>query len=352
MILQIQNFSELVHKVMLVEQNLKRGAELQEQRKRAAPQGFPSSDQGQWKKRNEGSSSSQRQIQGNHTSNPCKFCDHIHHGECRKEVGSCFKCGKDGHFIRECPLFAVNNRRPNPAQNFRPNNQGNNQQRTVPARVFALTPREDEDKDDVITGIVPLFLNKAIVLFDSGATHSFISMDYVKLCPIVANEMDYNLRVSIPTGDIVTCNKIILKCPITISGKEMPANLIVFPMIGEVVFKFPEEEEFRFLSSRVRTPLSVISAFHVDKLLRDGCQGYLAFVVDEPKEELKLEEIPIVREYPEVFPEDLSGLLPEREVEFAIELTPGMTPLSKTPYRMAPLELAELKEQLQDLLDK
>ncbi|KAF5471883.1 hypothetical protein F2P56_008647, partial [Juglans regia] len=324
MVLQIQNFSELVHKAMLVEQNLKRGAELQEQRKRAAPQGFPSSDQGQWKKRNEGSSSSQRQIQGNHTPNPCKFCNRIHHGECRKEVGSCFKCGKDGHFIRECPLLAENNRRPNPPQNFRSNNQGNNQRRTVPARVFALTPGEAEDKDDVITGIVPLFLNKAIVLFDLGATHSFISMDYVKLCPIVANEMDYNLRVSTPTGDIVTCNKILLKCPITISGKEMPANLIVFPMTG----------------------------FDVDKLLRDGCQGYLAFVVDEPKEELKLEEIPIVREYPEVFPEDLSGLPPEQEVEFAIELAPGTAPLSKAPYRMAPSELAELKEQLQDLLDK
>ncbi|XP_035542792.1 uncharacterized protein LOC118345037 [Juglans regia] len=326
--------AQLVHKAMLVEQNIKRGAELQEQRKRAAPQGFQSLDQGQWKRRNEGSSSSQRQIQGNHTSNPCKFCDRIHHGECRKEVGSCFKCSKDGHFIRECPLFGVNNRRPNPAQNFRPNNQGNNQRRTVPARVFALTPGEAEDKDDVITGIVPLFLNKAIVLFDSGATHSFISMDYVKLCPIVANEMDYNLRVSTPTGDIVTCNKILLKCPITISGKEMPANLIVFPMIG------------------VRTPPSVISAFQVDKLLRDGCQGYLAFVVDEPKEELKLEEIPIVREYTEVFPEDLSGLPPEREVEFAIELTPGTVPLSKAPYQMAPSELAELKKQLQDLLDK
>ncbi|XP_040988929.1 uncharacterized protein LOC121236544 [Juglans microcarpa x Juglans regia] len=117
MVLQIQNFSKLVHKATLVEQNLKRGAELQEQRKRAAPQGFPSSDQG-------------------------------------KEVGSCFKCGKDGHFIRECPLLAENNRRPNPPQNFRPNSQGNNQRRTVPARVFALTPGEAEDKEDVITGII------------------------------------------------------------------------------------------------------------------------------------------------------------------------------------------------------
>ncbi|XP_035540224.1 uncharacterized protein LOC118344210 [Juglans regia] len=283
----ISKKSELVHKALLVEQNLKRGAELQEQRKRAAPQGFPSSDQG-------------------------------------KEVGSCFKCGKDGHFIRECPLLTENNRRPNPPQNFRPNNQGNNQQRTVPARVFALTPGEAENKDDVITRIILLFLNKTTILFDSGATHSFISMDYVKLCPIDADEMDYNLRVSTPTGDIVTCDKIILKCPITISGKEMLANLLVFPMIG----------------------------FDVDKLLRDGCQGYLAFVVDEPKEELKVEEIPIVREYLEVFTEDLSGLPPEWEVEFAIELALGMAPLSKAPYQMAPSELAELKEQLQDLLDK
>ncbi|KAF5472064.1 hypothetical protein F2P56_008811 [Juglans regia] len=306
MVLQIQNFSKLVHKEILVEQNLKR----------ATPQGFSSMDQGPWNKRNEGSSLSQRQIQGNHTTNPCKFCNCIHVGERRKEVGSCFKCGKDWHFIREFPLLEENNRRPYPPQRFRPNNQGNNQRRLVPARVFALTPREAEDKNDVIT--------------------------------------DYNLRVSTLVGDIVTYKKILLKCPITISGREMPTNLIAFPMIGfdvilgmdwlassyasidcfkkEVVFKFSEGEELQFLGSRVHTLPSVISAFQVGKLIRDECQGYLAFVVDEPKQELELEKIPTVREYPEVFPEDLSGLPPEREVEFAIELAPATAPLSKAPY--------------------
>jgi len=67
---------------------------------------------------------------------------------------------------------------------------------------------------------------------------------------------------------------------------------------------------------------------------------------------LKLEDIPIVREFPDVFPEDLSGLPPDREIEFSIDLLPGSSPISKAPYRMAPVELRELKAQLQELLDK
>ncbi|RVW59896.1 Transposon Ty3-G Gag-Pol polyprotein [Vitis vinifera] len=68
--------------------------------------------------------------------------------------------------------------------------------------------------------------------------------------------------------------------------------------------------------------------------------------------DLKMEDIPIVREYPDVFPEDLPGLPPEREVEFTIDLVPGTGPMSKALYRMAPVELKELKVQLQELLDK
>src|SRR4029453_4325601 len=68
--------------------------------------------------------------------------------------------------------------------------------------------------------------------------------------------------------------------------------------------------------------------------------------------ELKLEEIHVVREFPDVFPDDLPGLPPERAIEFKIELQPGTAPISKSPYRMTPVELAELKVQLKDLLDK
>ncbi|PPZ33063.1 hypothetical protein C5P26_26915, partial [Escherichia coli] len=65
-----------------------------------------------------------------------------------------------------------------------------------------------------------------------------------------------------------------------------------------------------------------------------------------------LSDIPTVRDFPEVFPEELPGLPPEREVEFAIETLPGTAPISIAPYRMAPTELRELKTQLQELLDK
>ena len=86
-------------------------------------------------------------------------------------------------------------------------------------------------------------------------------------------------------------------------------------------------------------------------MLRKGCQGFLAYVVNE-ENDLKLEDIPIVRDYPDVFPEDLPGLPLEREAEFTIDVALGTASISKAPYRMAPLELKELKIQLQELLDK
>ena len=66
----------------------------------------------------------------------------------------------------------------------------------------------------------------------------------------------------------------------------------------------------------------------------------------------KLADIPVVCEYPDVFPDELPGMPPDRDVEFAIELQPGTAPISRRPYRMPPNELAELKKQLQELLDK
>jgi hypothetical protein len=87
------------------------------------------------------------------------------------------------------------------------------------------------------------------------------------------------------------------------------------------------------------------------RLLKQGCSGFLACVTKEAPEAM-LEGIPIVQDFVDVFPEELPGLPPDREIEFTIDLLPGTGLISKAPYRMAPLELKELKEQLQELLDK
>nr|CAN61139.1 hypothetical protein VITISV_009489 [Vitis vinifera] len=109
-----------------------------------------------------------------------------------------------------------------------------------------------------------------------------------------------------------------------------------------VTFSIPGQPKFSFERKHVDRPLCMISALRASSLLKKGCQGFLASVMSN-ESDLKLEDIPIVREYPDVFPEDLPGLPPEREVEFTIDLVPGTGPMSKAPYRMAPVELKELK---------
>nr|CAD1842324.1 unnamed protein product [Ananas comosus var. bracteatus] len=87
-------------------------------------------------------------------------------------------------------------------------------------------------------------------------------------------------------------------------------------------------------------------------MLSSGCIAFLATVVEVPTAAPGLEDIPVVREFPDVFPPELTTLPPEREIEFVIDVVLGTAPISKVPYRMAPAELRELKAQLQDLMDR
>ncbi|XP_027167425.1 uncharacterized protein LOC113767505 [Coffea eugenioides] len=96
---------------------------------------------------------------------------------------------------------------------------------------------------------------------------------------------------------------------------------------------------------------TLISGIRARKLLYNGARGYLAMLMNAPVDQLKIENVPVVCEFPEIFFEKLTLLPPEREVEFKIDLHPGAEPISKTPYRMAPAEVKELKTQLQELLD-
>ena len=118
----------------------------------------------------------------------------------------------------------------------------------------------------------------------------------------------------------------------------------------EVVLRPPGEPEFPFKASCLS--LELISCIQANCLLRKGCEGFLASVVDLQSKELEIGDIPTVQEFLNVFLEDLPSLPPNHEVEFFIDLFPGTAPISKASYRMAPIELKELKELLEELLDK
>ena len=86
--------------------------------------------------------------------------------------------------------------------------------------------------------------------------------------------------------------------------------------------------------------------------MRKGCETFLAFILDSKRGRVDVENIPVVREFPYVFLEELPGISLEKEMDLSIEIVPGTTPMSRAPNRMAPTELKELKSQLQELMDK
>ncbi|KAL4017963.1 hypothetical protein IC575_021546 [Cucumis melo] len=182
------------------------------------------------------------------------------------------------------------------------------------------------------------------------------------------------LSVSTPSGEVLLSKEKIKACWVEIANHMLDVTLLVLDMqdfdviLGmdwlsanhenincfgkEVVFNPPSGASFKFRGAGMVCIPKVISAMKASKLLSQGTWGILASVVDIREPEVSLSSEPVVREYPDVFSDELPGLPPPREVDFAIELEPGTAPISRAPYRMAPAELKELKVQLQELLDK
>ncbi|GJR29014.1 hypothetical protein Tco_1105246 [Tanacetum coccineum] len=96
----------------------------------------------------------------------------------------------------------------------------------------------------------------------------------------------------------------------------------------------------------------VIYCIKARKYIEKGCHLFLAQVTDKEPTGKPVEDVPVIRNFPEVFPDDLPGLPPPRKVEFKIDLMPGATPVARASYRLAPSEMKELSDQLQELSEK
>ena len=188
------------------------------------------------------------------------------------------------------------------------------------------------------------------------------------------SEIEYDILVMNPLGHSVIVNKVYRDCPIKIQEYEFLGDLIelsfrefdvilgmdwlsrhraiVDCIMTRVTLRTLKYEEVIFIGERSNYLSNVISAAIARKMVRKGCEAYLAYVIDTVKARPSVSNIPTISDFPDVFPEVLLGLRPQREIEFAIDVVPGATPASITPYRMAPLELKELKLQFQELLEK
>ena len=218
--------------------------------------------------------------------------------------------------------------------------------------------------------MILVYDHDAYALVDPRATHSFISVPFTERHQIESQLIGGRMVVSVPNGDTMISKRIVPGSRLVIQNKDFPADLIMLGIhdfdivLGmdwlskhratldcykkEVRLVRPEEPGVIFRGIRREIAPSLINAMTASKMLRKGCQGYLAFVVDRRQEGTRLEDIPIVKE----FPDDISGLPPEREVEFTIDLIPGTEPISIPTNRMALAELRELKAQLEELLSK
>ncbi|GJY98015.1 putative reverse transcriptase domain-containing protein, partial [Tanacetum coccineum] len=122
---------------------------------------------------------------------------------------------------------------------------------------------------------------------------------------------------------------------------------------GEKVVRIPCGNKMLIVESdKGVSQLKVISCIKARKYVERGCHLFLAHMKKNKSKEKQLEDVPVIYDFPEVFPEELPGLPPPRQVEFRIDLVPGAAPVARAPYRLAPSKMRELSVQLQELLEK
>ena len=330
----------------------------------------------------------------------CTHCHRRHSGVCRLLTGGCFRCESLEHLIAQCPRESGDNRsqqgrgrgrsaaplsirergrdRSGPSQHRR---RGGTVSETVdrpmptaPARAYAMKAREDHDAPEVITGIFSLYDIEMHALIDPGSTHSYVCMEHVFDKVPAMEKLAYDMHVTSLLGHSISVNNVYRNCPIVIQAREFIADLITLPfrefdlILGmdwltkhraivdcgqkTVVLRCSDQSEVIIQGIRPSVMSNVTSAMQARKFIRKGYEAFLALILDSKRGQVDVETIPIVREFPDVFPEELLGIPLEREVDLSIEIMPGTAPVSRAPYRMAPAELKELKVQLQELLDK
>ncbi|PKA56558.1 hypothetical protein AXF42_Ash015331 [Apostasia shenzhenica] len=230
-------------------------------------------------------------------------------------------------------------------------------ERGAQPQVYALTRQEAQESPDVIASTLTLNDSPVVVLFDFGASYSFISESIIQKLQLETRSLDELLHVALPTG-ITIGVKLFVEVKIKIKDQVFWAKLIIVHIIkfdvilgmnwlsdNQIIIDYREKkikvhipESSDVIYYGYGRKISIVSVIQAHQLIRKGCDVYLAVALDVKSEPVKIQVIPVVKEYPDVFSKDLTGLPPDREVEFPIELISGTKLISKAPYRMATTE--------------
>nr|GFA10056.1 reverse transcriptase domain-containing protein [Tanacetum cinerariifolium] len=257
----------------------------------------------------------------------------------------CFECGDQGYFKKECLKLKNNNNQGNQVGNAK-----------AQEKVYAVGKAGANPNNNVVTA-----LSSQIVITPTAFDH------------------DYNVELA--NGRIVGLNTIIRGC--TLNFLNHPFNIDIIPVelgsfdviisidwlakyhvviiCAEKIVRVPFGDEIIIIqgdgsNNKHKTRLNIISYTKAQEYLTKGCHVFLANITATKDEDMskgkRLEDLPFVQEFPEVFPEDLPGIPPTRQVEFRIDLIPGAAPVARAPYRLAPSKMKELAKELQELTKK
>ncbi|GJY00837.1 putative reverse transcriptase domain-containing protein [Tanacetum coccineum] len=321
--------------------------------------------------------------QGGHAPK-CNRCNVFHFGNCPMK---CNKCGKRGHIARDCRGKGVAtgaNTEPIKVcyKCGDPNHLANSELcpekkkqdgRNASGHIYAVKDVDQAQGPNVVTGTFLLNNRYFNMLFDSGSDKSFINASLIHLFDNEPERISASYEVELADGRIASTNTVLKGCTLNLVNHLfkidlMPIELGAFDVIigmdwladNDAVIICGKKEVHIPIKNRTlvvkgdsnSSRLKVISCIKARKYIERGCHLFLAHITEKEKSEKRLEDVPVICDFPEVFPDDLPGLPPSRQVEFKIDLVPGAAPVARAPYRLAPSEMKELSEQLKELLEK
>eukprot|EP00253_Pinus_taeda_P006409 PITA_06409 len=248
--------------------------------------------------------------------------------------------------------------------------------RSMPRINAALEDRQAEYQPSMVEFEGKISNFSIAVLIDPGATLSYVSPKVVEQCKLSSEKFKNPWLVQLATGAKRRVLAKINNCPFSIAGQSITADLNVLPLGSYDILIGMDwlEKHWLLVNCKTKTiyyeddlgqqqelqgikhlvQIWPITASQLAKCLRKKCQIYAIQVgyANQKDKVSTIDSIPIVQEFVDVFPKEVPGLPPKRDIDFTIELIPGAAPVSRAPYRMSVPELIELKMQLQELLDK